>query len=137
MVQNQNLETTKKTEEVGAMVKVFVYGTLRKGERRNHILEGSRFIGYARAKGFFLYKIKEFPGMVEGSGEVVGEVYEISEDLLEKLDWIERVPYLYRRELIEVTLEDGQAIFVYVYIYNGEIDEDYNEIIPSGDWKRR
>jgi gamma-glutamylcyclotransferase (GGCT)/AIG2-like uncharacterized protein YtfP len=118
------------------MVKLFVYGTLRKGERRNSILKGSQFIGYAKAKGFLLYKIEDFPGMVEGDGEVVGEVYEIPESLLKELDWIERVPDLFRRELIEVMLEDGQVVSAYAYIYNGEIEDD-DEIISSGDWKKR
>jgi gamma-glutamylcyclotransferase (GGCT)/AIG2-like uncharacterized protein YtfP len=115
------------------MVRIFVYGTLRKGECRHYLLEDSQFIGYAKAKGFLLYNIGAFPGMVEGSGEVVGEVYEIHESLLEKLDWVEGVPDLFCRELIEVTLENGQTISAYAYIYNRKIDNKL--LIPSGDWK--
>lgn len=115
------------------MVRIFVYGTLRKGECRNYLLEDSQFIGYARAKGFLLYNIGAFPGMVEGGGEVVGEVYEIHESLLEKLDLVEGAPDLFRRELIEVTLENGQTISAYAYIYNRKIDNKL--LIPSGDWK--
>ena len=115
------------------MVRIFVYGTLRKGECRNYLLEDSQFIGYARAKGYLLYNIGSYPGMVEGGGEVVGEVYEIPESLLEKLDWVEGVPDLFRRELIEVTLETGQTISAYAYIYNRKIDNKL--LISSGDWK--
>jgi gamma-glutamylcyclotransferase (GGCT)/AIG2-like uncharacterized protein YtfP len=115
------------------MVRIFVYGTLRKGECRNYLLEDYRFLGYAKAKGFLLYNIGAFPGMIEGGGEVVGEVYEIHESLLEKLDLVEGVPDLFCRELIEVTLENGQTISAYAYIYNRKIDNKL--LIPSGDWK--
>ena len=115
------------------MAKIFVYGTLRKGECRNYLLEDYRFLGYAKAKGFLFYNIGAYPGMVEGDGEVVGEVYEIHESLLEKLDLVEGVPDLYRRELIEVSLENGQTISAYAYIYNRKIDNKL--LIPSGDWK--
>ncbi len=115
------------------MVRIFVYGTLRKGECRNYILSDCQFLGYAKAKGFVLYNIGAFPGMVEGEGEVIGEVYEIPKDLLEKLDWVEGVPDLFRREIIEVRLEDGQTISVYAYIYNRGVKNKL--LIPSGDWK--
>jgi gamma-glutamylcyclotransferase (GGCT)/AIG2-like uncharacterized protein YtfP len=115
------------------MIRIFVYGTLRKGECRHYLLEDSQFIGYARAKGYLLYNIGAYPGMVEGDGKVVGEVYEIPETLFEKLDWVEGVPDLFRRELIEVTLENGQTISAYAYIYNRKIDNKL--LIPSGDWK--
>jgi gamma-glutamylcyclotransferase (GGCT)/AIG2-like uncharacterized protein YtfP len=115
------------------MVRIFVYGTLRKGECRHYFLEDSRFIGYARVKGYLLYNLGAYPGMVQGGGEVVGEVYEIPESFLKKLDLVEGVPELYRRELIEVTLENGQTISAYAYIYNRKIDNKL--LISSGDWK--
>jgi gamma-glutamylcyclotransferase (GGCT)/AIG2-like uncharacterized protein YtfP len=117
------------------MVKLFVYGTLRKSERREHLLKKYLFLGYARAKGYLLYDLGKYPGIVEGDGEVVGEVYEISEKKLKELDWIEGVPDLFRRELIEVVLENGETISAYTYIYNGDVEE--GELIPSGDWKLR
>ncbi|QER41617.1 gamma-glutamylcyclotransferase [Thermodesulfobacterium sp. TA1] len=115
------------------MPKVFVYGTLRKGESRSFLLTDCKFLGYAKAKGFLLYNVSSFPGMVPGEGEVIGEVYEIPESLLEKLDKVEDVPNLFRRELIEVVLEDGIGILAYVYLYNKKVDNKL--LIPSGDWK--
>jgi len=115
------------------MVKLFVYGTLRQKECRHYLLGSSQFIGYGKAKGFLLYNIGAFPGMVEGAGEVKGEVYEIPEELLDKLDMVEGVPYLFRREVIEVELKDGTLIKAYAYLYNKKVDNKM--LIPSGDWK--
>jgi gamma-glutamylcyclotransferase (GGCT)/AIG2-like uncharacterized protein YtfP len=103
---------------MGDMVRIFVYGTLRKGEFRNYILGDSRFIGHAKAKGVCLYDLGEFPVLIKGDGEVMGEVYEIPMGLLEKLDWIEGVPDLFRRELREVKLENGKTVDAYVYVFN-------------------
>jgi gamma-glutamylcyclotransferase (GGCT)/AIG2-like uncharacterized protein YtfP len=130
-------KTKKEDGRMGTTVKLFVYGTLRKGERKKHFLKNCLFIGYAKAKGYLLYNLGVFPAMVEGDGEVVGEVYEIPESLLKELDWFERVPYSYRRELIEVMFEDGQTMYVYAYIYNENIEEKGGKLIPSGDWKKR
>ncbi|AEH23209.1 AIG2 family protein [Thermodesulfobacterium geofontis OPF15] len=115
------------------MPKLFVYGTLRKGECRHSTLADCKFLGYAKAKGFLLYNVSSFPGMVQGEGEVIGEVYEIPESLLERLDLIEGVPELFKRELIEVVLEDGTIISVYAYLYNKGVDNKL--LIPSGNWK--
>ena len=117
-------------------VRVFVYGTLRKGELRHHLLEHKRFLGEAIAEGFVLYDLGDYPGMVPGEGRVVGEVYEVSWEFLRTLDRVEGTPHLYRRETIEVCLESGQKLQgVFTYIYNGST-ADY-KIIKSGDWKRR
>jgi len=117
------------------MPKLFVYGTLRKEECRNSLLKECHFIGYACARGFNLYDLGSYPGMISGNSEVIGEVYEIPEELFQELDEIEGTPYLYKRELINVILEDYSPLLAYTYIYNGEVKSD--TFIPSGDWKKR
>ena len=88
------------------MAYLFVYGTLKRGGSRHSLLKGCPFLGRALAKGFALYDLGAYPGMVPGDGVVRGEVYEIPEGLLRELDWVEGAPFLFRRELIEVVLED-------------------------------
>ncbi|WP_448583996.1 gamma-glutamylcyclotransferase family protein [Thermocrinis sp.] len=112
---------------------LFVYGTLRAGEIRHGLIQHCEFLGLAYAEGYDLYLIYKFPGMVPGSGRVVGEVYRVSEKALQALDWIEGVPNLYRRELIKVKLATGEELETYTYIYNGSV-EGFKKI-PSGDWK--
>ncbi len=112
---------------------LFVYGTLKRGGSRHWILEDFPFLGRARAKGFVLYDLGPYPAMVPEDGLVYGEVYEVSEEILRDLDWVEGVPVLYRRELIEVVFEDGTPLKAWAYIYNGNV-KGYPRI-EDGEWK--
>ncbi|WP_424160298.1 gamma-glutamylcyclotransferase family protein [Thermocrinis sp.] len=114
---------------------LFVYGTLKRGGTRNWLLEGFPFLGRAKAKGFVLYDLGPFPAMVPGAGLVYGEVYEVSEEILRDLDWIEGVPILYRRELIDVVFEDGFSLKAWAYIYNGNVKGFPR--IEDGEWRWR
>ncbi len=112
---------------------LFVYGTLKRGYSRHWILDGFPFLGRAKAKGFVLYDLGPYPAMVPEDGLVYGEVYEVSEEVLQALDWVEGVPVLYRRELIEVVFEDGTPLKAWAYIYNGNV-KGYPRI-EDGEWK--
>ncbi len=112
---------------------LFVYGTLKRGGSIHWILDGYPFLGRARAKGFVLYDLGPYPAMVRGAGVVYGEVYEVSEEVLQALDWVEGVPVLYRRELIEVVFEDGTPLKAWAYIYNGNVKGF--PLIKEGEWK--
>jgi gamma-glutamylcyclotransferase (GGCT)/AIG2-like uncharacterized protein YtfP len=71
--------------------------------------------------------------MVPGAGVVYGEVYEVPEEALQSLDWVEGVPVLYRRELIEVVFEDGVSLKAWAYIYNGNVKGFPR--VEEGEWK--
>jgi gamma-glutamylaminecyclotransferase len=115
------------------MAYLFVYGTLKRGGSRHSLLKGCPFLGHALAKGFALYDLGAYPGMVPGDGVVRGEVYEIPEKLLRELDWVEGAPFLFRRELIEVVLEDHTPLRAHAYLYNREVEGA--ALVPSGEWK--
>jgi len=112
---------------------LFVYGTLKRGGSRHWILDGFPFLGRAKAKGFVLYDLGPYPAMVYGDGVVYGEVYEVSDEAIKALDWVEGVPVLYRRELIEVVLENGLPLKAWAYIYNGNV-KGYPRI-EDGEWR--
>ena len=97
------------------------------------LLQDLPFLGRARAKGFVLYDLGPCPAMVPGAGVVYGEVYEVSEEALQAIDWVEGVPILYRREPIEVVFEDGFSLKAWAYVYNGDV-KDFPRI-ESGEWK--
>lgn len=103
--------------------KVFVYGTLLRGES-NHgaFLSGSRFVCHAELPGYGLYNVEDYPGAVpEESKRVKGEVYEVDQATLRRLDWLEDEGDLYTRR--EVTVETAEGpMEVLVYVWNGEVD---------------
>jgi gamma-glutamylcyclotransferase (GGCT)/AIG2-like uncharacterized protein YtfP len=112
---------------------LFVYGTLKRGGSRHWLLQDFPFLGRAKAKGFMLYDLGPYPAMVPGAGVVYGEVYEVPEEVLQSLDWVEGVPILYKRELIEVVFEDGFSLKAWAYVYNGDV-KGYSRI-ESGEWR--
>ena len=113
------------------MSNVFVYGTLRKEEGLNHILEDSNFLGTTTVKGT-LIDLGAYPGLIlTNTQEITGEVYEVDESTLDRLDQVEGCPHLYRREALQ-SEEFGD---MYVYIWNRQ--HDNFPTIESGDWKKR
>ncbi len=99
------------------MVKVFVYGTLKKGFSLNYLLANSIFIGEASLNGYDMYSLTSFPFITKGKGKVYGEVYEVSEDLLKRLDMIEGG---YVRKEVEVEIL-GKKMKVYTYVKDIDI----------------
>lgn len=112
-------------------VRVFVYGTLRKGQPNHELLEGCRALGPARtAPVFTLVSLGAFPAMV-GGGEtvVVGEIYEVDLWTLALLDRLEGHPRFYLRQ--PICLDDGEEVLA--YLLSAEQVRGRPQI-PSGDW---
>lgn len=98
-------------------MKVFVYGTLKKGQRAHRMLSKSPFLGEVRTHSrYHLYSYGWYPGMLEGSPKgngVLGELYEVDDATMAKLDRYEGDPELFERTLID--LETGDTAFGYLY----------------------
>ena len=113
---------------------VFVYGTLRRGGVRAmpEIFPGSKFVGDAKASGR-LYDLGAYPGLVsdESGSPVAGEVYEVDDETLSKLDGIEASSY-YVRKRVEVSAGDDRMT-CWVYEPNPEL-YSLRTLITSGDW---
>lgn len=113
---------------------VFVYGTLRRGGVRSmpELFPGSEFVGRASVRGQ-LYDFGEYPGLRldESGSAVAGEVYEVSEEVLRKLDDIEAPAYYSRRE-VEVSL-GGEGVACWVYEPDLSLYPSRTPI-TSGDW---
>ena len=74
--------------------KVFVYGSLKRGNALHAFMESSSFIGTYRIDGYALYEYDgySFPVAVEGiPGEdgFVGELFEVDDAVLKRLDIVE------------------------------------------------
>ena len=109
-------------------MKVFVYGTLKRG--------GSLYLGDAFARkvrpssiqgDLYKYKGVFFPfADVDGDGIIHGEIHEYDPQVLPTLDRIENG---YRRRT--VVTHCGEIVYVYHYPY---IDQDFT-LIESGVWE--
>jgi gamma-glutamylcyclotransferase (GGCT)/AIG2-like uncharacterized protein YtfP len=113
---------------------VFVYGTLRRGGAGAMSLRfpGTKFVAEARVGGG-LYDMGAYPGLLHGESDssVVGEVYEVDEEILRELDDFEASSHYLRRR-VEISLgTDEKTCWVY------EPDPEFHSrrtLITSGDW---
>jgi len=77
-------------------IRLFVYGSLKRGARHHAELRGAAFLGEARtAEGYGLETIGEYWALVErpGPGFVSGELFQVDEPLLQLLDEFEGEDY--------------------------------------------
>ncbi len=97
------------------MHKVFVYGTLKKGHgNHDFLLQGSKFIGEFTTKEKYNMKDGGFPYVCR-KGETMfpirGEVYEVNDDTLQSLDWLEGIPSHYQRMPVEIDGLEGVEMY--------------------------
>ena len=87
-------------------VRLFVYGTLKRGGYRSKLLDEQKFLKEAETLPCYrLFKIMDFPGMVRDEKHgysVKGELWEINNECLLLLDRIEGHPDLFRRGRVEL-----------------------------------
>jgi gamma-glutamylcyclotransferase (GGCT)/AIG2-like uncharacterized protein YtfP len=105
-----------------AQTTLFLYGTLKRGQRNHRFLDGQAFVGEARTMPRYrLYVCQGCPCLIEDAahGEAVrGEVWRVDDDALRRIDALEEVPILYSRRAI--VLQDFPAR-VAAYFYNGDV----------------
>ena len=100
---------------------IFVYGTLMRGQRAHHMLSGARFCGQYTLHGYAMYHLGRYPGIRPlPGGQVLGEVYQISGDMLAQMDEYEEEGTLYHRKRVSVEHDSGQTD-VWAYIYASEL----------------
>ena len=100
------------------MKRIMVYGSLKRGFGNHRLLETSKFMGNATTEpSFVMISLGGFPGIVRG-GEtpISGEIFEVSDEVLARLDRLEGHPTWYERQDITVTLTDGSTTEVEGYV---------------------
>lgn len=111
------------------MNRVFVYGTLRREQDRNDVLEKEKFVTEVIMKiPFKMVNLGSFPGLIFTGeiNQIKGEIYEVSKEALNLLDQIEGHPTFYQRIQMQGT---------WFYI----LPSKYSNMpeIASGDWLNR
>lgn len=132
------------------MKKIFVYGTLRKGMYNYDIYlrDQKSFERYAYVLGtLYTVKFKKYPALLlEGNRKILGEIHEISDDLMKKIDELEG--YIaeghedneYGKILCDIFDENDQKIeSLPVYAYNVSNNHGRNtigDVIECNDYVR-
>lgn len=104
-------------------MKIFVYGSLKKGFHNHHILDKADFLGKGETvERYPMFEVEkeEYPYLLDifhyGAENIVGEVYEVDEKLLKRIDYFEGVPEYYFRKTIQIKLE-GLVVDAEVYFF--------------------
>ncbi|AEB11472.1 gamma-glutamylcyclotransferase family protein [Marinithermus hydrothermalis] len=121
-------------------VGVFVYGTLRVGERNFPVARQAGWVASEPAvlEGFVLYDLPYgYPAIVRGAGRVYGEVqyYRDLARALERLDVLEDVGAEYLRVRVEVQVR-GERVGAWAYVYPNleAVRAAGGRRVPSGRW---
>jgi gamma-glutamylaminecyclotransferase len=102
--------------------RIFVYNSLKQGFvwHNEYLGNGqSKYLGaFTSGPNFSLY-IDALPFMVAEPSNtgVRGEVFEIDDSILKRLDGLEKCPRFVKREMIEVVDETGELVRAWAYIY--------------------
>ncbi len=117
-------------EKESSTFKLVVYGTLKSGRGAYH---SSTIIGKPKEvelKGYDMYSLGGFPGVIPGDHSIKAEVHEYPMHLLPSLDAYEGVPTLYQRHRIKV---DGEFAFIYLFTNEEELRGEY-ALVEDGVW---
>ena len=116
--------------------RLFVYGTLMRGfghPMARLLSANADFLGQASCRGR-LYLVKHYPGLVlsdDPADIVFGELYRLREcdAMLREFDMYEACgegfvqPTEYRRQMLQVALDDGTVSEVWTYVYNWPVTQ--------------
>lgn len=127
-------------------MKLFVYGTLRKGRYNYDIYlkDNSTFLQEAYIKGtLYTLKGKVYPAIVEGDSMVLGEIFEVDQETFNRMDEMEGyVPGRFDNEYdkVETDILDAQGNVIDclpVYWYNLKPENQkalLDQVIESSDY---
>ena len=103
-------------------MKLFVYGTLKRGHSRAGAMNGQRFLGNAQtAPHYRMFDCGQYPGLFEADDgvSIEGELWEVDQACLDVLDELEGTSSnLFQRGTVELKPphENDQAV---AYFYLG------------------
>ena len=132
-----DVRTLDAAVRVCARVRVFVYGTLMRGEANHRWLGSAQLLdGSARtAPCYELHDLGAYPALAfAGTVTVVGELYAVDPEGLARLDELEGYPGLYGRE--DIYLEDGSSAVAYV-MPRSRLAGTSLGVVSEGDWRLR
>lgn len=116
------------------MHRVFVYGTLKSGHYNHRCISMDKTSKMVEEESFIvgqMFDLGAFPAVTPGHMPIKGEVWEVSDETLARLDHLEGHPDFYVR--MEVPLMHSKDSLVWVYF----IPHEYvarKKPMPVGNW---
>lgn len=111
-------------------MKLFVYGSLKKGYWNHEFIERSSFLGkYHTVEKYVLVIKNELPfvATTPSVSHIYGEVYDVDESTLHAIDKMEQNGRWYTRRPVQLVDENGQQMVAELYFNDnivGEIKQD-------------
>ena len=102
--------------------KLFVYGSLKQGFGNHDFLESSKYLGTYDTSdaNYRMISMGSYPGVVELDGQdehcyILGELYEVDDDTLARVDRLEGNGSFYTRKIVELS-ETDDTIEAWMYL---------------------
>jgi len=119
---------------------MFFYGTLMRELSRAFMLKECEFLGLGVASGR-LFDVGEFPALQQGAGRVLGELFQVPDQIVEKIDLLEGfdknnpADSIFQRQPTMVkSISSSQTIQAEVYYYSDSLTDAL--LIFGGDYRR-
>ncbi|XP_044285507.1 gamma-glutamylaminecyclotransferase isoform X2 [Varanus komodoensis] len=120
MVDGGTMESLECIPSVGRMARVFVYGTLKKGQPNYpHMINGAHGTSRFQGKGL---TVERYPLVIAGKynipyllnypgkgHRVTGEIYSVDDQMLQFLDEFEGCPDMYQRTPVRIEVVDWEG----------------------------
>jgi gamma-glutamylaminecyclotransferase len=120
------------SDDTASVTRLFVYGTLLRGERAQDLMADGVFVESAVTEPrFTLVDLDDYPALVDfGTLAVHGEVYLVNTTVLLRLDEYEGGEYVRQT----VKLQNSKPASAYIWT---AARFDRYPTIASGDWRKR
>jgi gamma-glutamylcyclotransferase (GGCT)/AIG2-like uncharacterized protein YtfP len=99
---------------------IFVYGTLMSGLTNHTVMQNPTFRGKAVTKDKYSLYCSGIPYMSKKNAhtQIQGELYEVDEEDLKRVDILEGHPRFYKRTTIPVINDQNEEVLIEAYICN-------------------
>lgn len=110
---------------------VFVYGTLKDGLKNNILINdmNAEYIGKCETlySNYDLLSIKDlYPGLIKGNYKIKGELYKLHINHIIHLDCIEGYPDFYKRDYVDVIMNNNEVYTSLSYMLSDKILNSLN-----------
>lgn len=108
------------------MSRYFIYGASfsEKGRYYLYYLQGKTHLGKGFIEGYHKYILGGIDGILPEEGErVQGDVYELDQTAVSKLDFLFNYDTKFRKEVVDVKMENGEILQALTYVWNGAVSK--------------